>query len=203
MVILTSYGFVLSLGLFLWIREEVNFGFVMGFPVGSDSKESACQCRRHEIYPWVGKILWRRELLFLPGEFHGQRSLVGGSPWGHKELDTTKQLTHTHTWELEVKARMPFSYHHIKKKISVFQRLYYLERSMGSWKRRIFTSVYINIIPNKIFHVEIFEPSFIRHYIPCLEFMAQCSVHQLLCTWIHLGLHGLSRSLRRPTLVST
>jgi len=38
--------------------------------------------------PWGGKILWRREWLptpvFLPGEFHGQRSLVGYSPWGHK-----------------------------------------------------------------------------------------------------------------------
>ena len=35
--------------------------------------------------------------VFLSGEFHGQRSLVGYSPWGHKELDTTEQLTHTHT----------------------------------------------------------------------------------------------------------
>ena len=45
--------------------------------------------------------LWRREWLptpvFLPGEFHEQRSLVGYSPWSHKELDTTEQLTHTHT----------------------------------------------------------------------------------------------------------
>ena len=31
---------------------------------------------------------------FLPGESHGQRSLVGYSPWGHKESDTTEQLTH-------------------------------------------------------------------------------------------------------------
>ena len=31
--------------------------------------------------------------VFLPGEFHGQRSLEGYSPWGHKELDTTEQLT--------------------------------------------------------------------------------------------------------------
>ena len=29
--------------------------------------------------------------LFLPGEFHGQRSLVGYSPWSHKKLDTTEQ----------------------------------------------------------------------------------------------------------------
>ena len=37
---------------------------------------------------------WRREWLptpvALPGEFHGQRSLVGYSPWGSKELDTTE-----------------------------------------------------------------------------------------------------------------
>ena len=42
---------------------------------------------------------WRREWkptpIFLPGEFHGQRSLVGYSPRGHKELDPTEQLAHT------------------------------------------------------------------------------------------------------------
>ena len=30
--------------------------------------------------------------VFLPGESHGQRSLMGYSPWGHKESDSTKQL---------------------------------------------------------------------------------------------------------------
>ena len=34
--------------------------------------------------------------VFLPGEFHGQRSLVGYSPLDRKELDTTERLTHTH-----------------------------------------------------------------------------------------------------------
>ena len=50
----------------------------------------------------VGKVLWRREWLsipvFLPGVFHGQRSLVGYSPWGHKELDTTEVTEHTHLY---------------------------------------------------------------------------------------------------------
>ena len=32
---------------------------------------------------------------FLPGEFHGQGSLMGYSPWGYKELDTIEQLTHS------------------------------------------------------------------------------------------------------------
>ena len=43
--------------------------------------------------PWVGKTSWRRKWIptpvFLSGESHGQRSLVGYSPWNHKELDMT------------------------------------------------------------------------------------------------------------------
>ena len=51
---------------------------------------------------WVGKIPWRREgkltPVFLPKKSHGQKSLVGYSPKGHKESDTTEQLSiHTHT----------------------------------------------------------------------------------------------------------
>ena len=52
---------------------------------------------------WVGKIPWRRKWqptpVLLPGKSHGRRSIVGYSPWGHKESDTTKQLhslTQTH-----------------------------------------------------------------------------------------------------------
>ena len=41
---------------------------------------------------------WRREWqptpVFLPGEYYEQRSLVGYSPWGQEELDTTERLTH-------------------------------------------------------------------------------------------------------------
>ena len=56
------------------------------------------QCRRHKrrgFDPWVGKIPWRRAwqpTVFLPGESHGQRSLVGYNPWGRKESDMTEQL---------------------------------------------------------------------------------------------------------------
>jgi len=41
--------------------------------------------------PWRRK--WQPTPVFLPGEFHGQRSLAGYSPWGCKESDTTAQLT--------------------------------------------------------------------------------------------------------------
>ena len=61
-------------------------------PGGTGGKEPACQCRRPKrcrFHPWVRKIPWRRAWqrmsVFLPGESHGQRSLVGFSPEDHKE----------------------------------------------------------------------------------------------------------------------
>ena len=66
-------------------------------PKWLSGKESACQRRRpgrHGFNPWVGKTPWRRKWqhtpIFLPGKSHGQRSLVGYSPWGHRESDMTQ-----------------------------------------------------------------------------------------------------------------
>ena len=46
--------------------------------------------------PWIGENPWRRAWqptpVFLNGESHGQRSLVGYSPWGHKESNMTEGL---------------------------------------------------------------------------------------------------------------
>ena len=60
-------------------------------------EEPACQGRRHRRHgfdPWVRKIPWRRKRqptpVFLPGESHGQRSLVGPSPRGCMEVDRAK-----------------------------------------------------------------------------------------------------------------
>ena len=62
-----------------------------GFPGGSDSKVSACS-GRPRFDPWVRKMPWRREWLptpvFLPGEFQGQKNLVG------KVSDLTEQHFH-------------------------------------------------------------------------------------------------------------
>ena len=61
------------------------------FPGGASGKECDCQCRRYKrcgFDLWVGKIPWSRKWqltpVFLPGKFHGQRSLVGYSPWGRR-----------------------------------------------------------------------------------------------------------------------
>ena len=55
------------------------------------------QCWRPRFDPYIGNIPWRREWqpdpVFMPGKSHGQRSPAGYSPRGHKELDTTEQLS--------------------------------------------------------------------------------------------------------------
>ena len=67
------------------------------FPGGTSGKEPTGKCRihkRHRFDQWVGKMPWGRPWqptpVLLPGESHGQRSLVGYSPWGHKESDMTE-----------------------------------------------------------------------------------------------------------------
>ena len=59
----------------------------LGFPGGSDGKESACNAGDPGLI-LDREIPWRREWqhtpVFSPEESHGQRSLAGYSPWGHK-----------------------------------------------------------------------------------------------------------------------
>ena len=79
----------------------MRYAYIPGFPVGSVSKESACNAGdagRPNFNPWFGKIPWRRARqpapVFLPGESHGQRSLVGYSPWGCKGSELKRLNMH-------------------------------------------------------------------------------------------------------------
>ena len=78
--------------------------FSLGLPPWLRGKKSACNAEDPGLIPWVRKIPWRRAWqptpVFLPGESHGQRSLVGYSPWGRKESDTTEATEHTGTQTL-------------------------------------------------------------------------------------------------------
>jgi len=62
----------------------------------SNNEFYCLQCGRPGFDPWVGKIPWRRKWqptpALLPGKSHGQRSLIGYSPWGRKESDMTERL---------------------------------------------------------------------------------------------------------------
>ena len=78
-----------------WIHQRAS---QVAFQV---SKEPTFQWRRHKRHsfnPWVGKIPWRRVWqptpVFSPGESHGQKSLEGYSPWGHKESERHTQTKH-------------------------------------------------------------------------------------------------------------
>ena len=74
------------------------------FPGGSDGKASAYNVGRPGFDTWDRKIPRRRKWeptpVFLCGKSHGWSSLVGYSPWGHKELDTTERL-HFHLKQQE------------------------------------------------------------------------------------------------------
>ena len=66
-----------------------------GFPGNSDGKQSPCRVRGCVQIPW--RRAWQHTSVSLTGASHGQRSLAGYSPWGHKESDTTDWLsTHKH-----------------------------------------------------------------------------------------------------------
>ena len=77
-----------------------------GFPGGTSGKEPTCPCRRREtckFNSWVGQIPWRRAWqptpVFLPGESHGQRSLVhrvAQSLTGLKRISTHTLILHSH-----------------------------------------------------------------------------------------------------------
>ena len=82
-------------------------GLLLGFPDGTSGKETACQCRtckRCRLIPGSGRSLGeglgKPTSVFLPGESHGQRSLAGCSPSGHKESDTTEATYHAHACRL-------------------------------------------------------------------------------------------------------
>ena len=73
--------------------------------------------------PWRRK--WQPIPVFLPGKSHGQRSLEGCSPWGHKKSDMIEWLTHTndlftlfpllpHLWSIKESASRPRQYGYIE-----------------------------------------------------------------------------------------
>ena len=95
------------LTLYLKLRSQLSTKYLQGikhltgFPGGSAGKESACNAGDEgggEFDPWVGKIPLQEGMqptpVFLPGESHEQRSLVGYNPYCSKELEMTEVTEH-------------------------------------------------------------------------------------------------------------
>ena len=70
--------------------DSVVHGVAKSRPRLGNSQFQFLSLVAQQLDPWVGKIPWRRKwqptAMFLPGKFHGQRSLEGHSPWGHKRV---------------------------------------------------------------------------------------------------------------------
>ena len=107
------------------IPEKCNFCELMyswGIPRWHSGRESTCQCRRCKrcgFDPWVGKISWKRAWqpapVFLPGKFHGQRSLVG-----YIVHSVTKSQTRLSEW-----AQQYIIYSHFTSKGTAVKRSVY------------------------------------------------------------------------------
>ena len=61
-----------------------------GFLDNSDGKDTGCNAGDSGSIPGSGRREWQPTPVFLPGEFQGQRSLAGYSPWGRRESDMTE-----------------------------------------------------------------------------------------------------------------
>ena len=85
------------------LRLQIKLSLLISLQVSQVRLGSVCQCRRQKRFrfdPWLGKIPWSRKWqptpVLLSVKSHGQRRLMGYSPWGSKDLDMT-ECTHTHT----------------------------------------------------------------------------------------------------------
>ena len=67
---------------------------------------------------------WQPTPGFLPEGFHGQRGLAGHSSWGHKESDTTEQLTYTHTKQQKQQQQ---------EQANGYKKDWWLQRQRGLW----------------------------------------------------------------------
>ena len=80
-------------------NSAVSNNRLIGLPWQLTQQRICLQCRRPRFIPWFRKIAWRRKWqstpVFLPGEYHGQRSLASNSSQGRKEEDMTEATQHS------------------------------------------------------------------------------------------------------------
>ena len=146
---------------------------------GASGKESISQFkswRRLSFDPWIRKIPWRRKwqpiLVFLPGEFDEQRSLVSYSPLGCKESDMTEQLTRTRFFATLAELKS-FKDIILTPKPKTFLISVFLKKFTKSWLKLFAFNAIIDIIGFKstilpfIFHISIYS-LFLSSTFSCL-----------------------------------
>ena len=140
-------------------------------------------------------VRWQPTQVFLLGKSHGQRSLVGYSPWGHRESDATEwPHTHTHTHGVRCRGHDSFFpnrnvcflhhrysnglvFHHLIKLVS-FSKLSYSQMSLSL--NLLFCSIYLSTIMPRLYcltilalYMEIFGEIINLTNLFCLIFMCK------------------------------
>ena len=126
---------------------------------------------------WVGKIPWGMKWqptpVFLPGEFHGQNSLVSYSPQGHKELEVTELLVYTMAHDAE------------RLFIPCLTTKFLLWWGVCSGLLPVFKNQFVSFLMLSfksslyILNSNLFSDVFCKHFIPVLAFLSSLS-------WQHL-----------------
>ena len=105
---------------------------------------------RHGFSPWIGKVprrkAWEPTPVFLPGESHGQRSLVGCSSQGHKQSDTTETTKHTHTHPVTNTTELLSRFNGFK----VFQNQMFIESKLGNFHNKTSTDLGEERLPARV-----------------------------------------------------
>ena len=112
-----------------------NYCNLLGFPGGSDGKASACNAGDPGSIHGSGRFPWRRKWqstpALLPGKSRRRRSLIGYSPWGPKESDTTERL-HFH-FLFQVQGF--YLYFLVQKKSQVLGGIVVAQKIMTKWTK--------------------------------------------------------------------
>ena len=114
---------------------------------------------------WVRKILWRRKWhrtpVLLPGKSHGRRSMIGYSPRGHKESDTTERLYFTSLYRLQVAhpaieaSQWPLEYPLLPSVINGNSVMTLTKENMASnWKKKGGSLIWMKIFKNTFIKVK-------------------------------------------------
>ena len=131
--------------------QLISLPIFLGFPGGSEGKQSACNAGDLSSITWVGTIPWRRKWqptpVFLPGESGGQRSLAGYSPWGHRVGHNWEHISRAPIFLLHFTPR-PVQVHRSRRYL-LSEDLKLLLRWKGELKFPFKPLSYSGIKPNK------------------------------------------------------
>ena len=107
-----------------------------------------------QVNPWFRKIPWRRAqqptAVFLPGESHGQRSLMDDSPQGRKELTLTQVTVHTHWQQHGWAQRLSYRAEQVKHRRANISYHLYVESMKMVLKKLLMKQNRVTDVENKL-----------------------------------------------------